>query len=85
MGLWANNFDTNQFMVHMPTGDLVIMIDILEDYTNVPNNPHHRDPLPLIDYMTVMGLAGPSKIGGSKPVRRFAIYIALDAGSNAIS
>ena len=39
----------------MPTGDLVITTDMLEDYTQVPNNPHHRDPLPLIDYMTVMG------------------------------
>ena len=43
------NFDTNQFMVHMPTRDLVINVDMLEDYTHVPSNPHHRDPLPLID------------------------------------
>jgi len=77
------NFDTNQFMVHMPTGDIVITLNILEDYTHVPSNPHHRDPLPLIDYMTDRGLAVPSKIGGSKPVLRFAISIALDAGSNA--
>ena len=49
------NFDTNQFMVHMPTGDIVITLNLLEDYTHVPSNPHHRDPLPLIDYMTVMG------------------------------
>jgi len=49
------NFDTNIFMVHVPTGDLVITIDMLEDYTHVPSSPHHREPLPLINYMTVMG------------------------------
>jgi len=49
------NFDTNQFMVHMPTGDLIITVDMLEDCTQVPSNTHHRDPLPLIDYMIVMG------------------------------
>ena len=27
------NFDTNQFMVHMPTGDLVTTVDMLKDYT----------------------------------------------------
>jgi len=42
-------------MVHMPTRDLVIIVDMLEDYTQVPSNPHHRDPLPLINYMTFMG------------------------------
>ena len=42
-------------MVHMPTGDLVITIDMLEDYTHIPSNPHHHDPLTFIDYMTVMG------------------------------
>ena len=49
------NFDTYQFMVHMPTGDIVITLNLLEDYTHIPSNSHHRDPLPLIDYMTVMG------------------------------
>jgi len=39
----------------MPTGDLIITVDMLEDYTQVPSNTHHRDPLPLINYMIVMG------------------------------
>ena len=39
----------------MPTGDIVITLNLLEDYTRVPSNLHHRDPLSLIDYMTVMG------------------------------
>ena len=37
-------FDTNQFMVHMPTRDLVITVDMLGDYIQVPSNPHHCDP-----------------------------------------
>jgi len=28
---------------------------MLEDYTQVPSNPYHSDPLPLIEYITVMG------------------------------
>ena len=67
----------------MPTGDIVIMLPLLEEFTHVPCNPHHSDPLPLIDYMTVMGLAVQNKIGGSKPVLHLETYIALIAGFNA--
>ena len=49
------NFDTNQFGVHLPTGDIVITLALLEEFAHVPSNPHHRNLLPLIDYMTVMG------------------------------
>jgi len=49
------NFDTYQLLVHMPTGDIIVTLLLLEELTHVPCNPHHSDPLPLIDYMTVMG------------------------------
>jgi len=49
------NFDTYQILVHMPTGDIIITLPLLEKFTHAPCNPHHCDPLPLIDYMTVMG------------------------------
>jgi len=49
------SFDTYQFMVHMPTGDIVITLNLLEDYTHVLSNSYHRDPLRLIDNMTIMG------------------------------
>ena len=49
------NFDTNQFLVHMPAKNIVITLALLEEFIHVPSNSHHRDPLPLIDYMTVMG------------------------------
>jgi len=49
------NFDTYQFTVHMPLGDIFITIPLLEEITHVPSYPQHSDPLPLIDYMTIMG------------------------------
>jgi len=47
------DFDNHQ--VHLPTWDIIVTIDMLEDYIQVPSNPHHSDPLPLIEYMTTMG------------------------------
>ena len=41
-------------MVHLATGDIIVTVDMFEDYTQVPSNPHHSDPLPLIEYMTIM-------------------------------
>jgi len=41
------DFDNHQFTVHLPTGDIIVTVDMLEDYTQVPSNPHHSDPLPL--------------------------------------
>ena len=49
------NFDTYQLTVHMPTGDIFITLPLLEELTHVPCYPHHSDPLPLIDYMSIMG------------------------------
>jgi len=49
------NLDTHQFTVHLATGDIIVTVDMLEDYTLVPSNPHYSDPLPLIEYMTMMG------------------------------
>jgi len=47
------DFDNHQ--VNLPTWDIIVTVDMLEDYTQVPSNPHHSDPLPLIEYMTTMG------------------------------
>ena len=44
-----------QFTVHMPTGDLLVTLPLLEEVTTVPSITQHSEPLPLIDYMTVMG------------------------------
>ena len=31
------DFDNHHFTVHLPTGDLIITVDMLEDYTQVPS------------------------------------------------
>jgi len=49
------NLETHQFTVHLATRDTIVIVDMLEDYTQVPSNPHHSKPLPLIEYMTMMG------------------------------
>jgi len=48
------NFDTNQFTVHMPTGDLIIAL-ICWRTTHKSPATHSIATLPLIDYMIVMG------------------------------
>ena len=68
----------------MPTGDIVITLALLEEFTHVPCNAYHRDPLPLIDYMIVMEAAVQNKIGGLKPVLHSETYITLVARFNAI-
>ena len=37
------NFDTYQILVHIPTGNIIITLLLLE-LTHVPCNPHHSDP-----------------------------------------
>ena len=49
------DLETHQFTVHLVNWDIIVSIDMLEDYTQVPNNPHHGDPFLLIEYMTIMG------------------------------
>ena len=49
------NVHTYQFTVHMPLGDLFITLPLLEEMTSVPSITQHSDPLPLIDYMSIMG------------------------------
>jgi len=51
----------------------------------VPSNPHHSDPLPLIEYMTIMGARCTEQDRRLKAVLLLGTYIALDVGSNATS
>ena len=74
------NLDTHQFTLHLATGDIIVNVDMLEDYTLVPNNPHHSDPLPLIEYMTMMGARCTEQIEGSKlvPLSQHTLCWTLD-------
>ena len=79
------DLDTHQFTVHLATGDIIVTVDMLEDCTQVPINPHYSDPLPLIEYMTMMGARCIEQDRGSKSIPLFLTYIALDTGSNTTS
>ena len=50
----TKDLDAHQFTVHQ-LGDIIVTTDMIEDYTQVPSNPRHSEPLPLIEYMTIMG------------------------------
>jgi len=50
------DLDHHQFTVHFETGDIMVTIDIIEDYTQVSSSPLHTEPLPLIEYMSIMGV-----------------------------
>jgi len=50
------NHDMYQFVSHMPFGDIFVTIPLIAEVTNVPSYPHHTEPLPLIDYMPIMGI-----------------------------
>jgi len=49
------NLDLNQFIVHLDHGDLLVTIETIEEITQVPSPPQQIAPLPLIEYMTLMG------------------------------
>jgi len=49
------DLNAHQFTVHLETGDVIVTTDMIEDYTQVSNNSHHSEPLPLIEYITIMG------------------------------
>jgi len=45
----------HQFTVHFDTEDIIVKVDMIEDYTQIPSAPRHNEPLPFIEYMTIMG------------------------------
>ena len=38
------DLDAHKFTVHLEIGDIVVTTDMIEDYTQVPNKPHHSEP-----------------------------------------
>ena len=50
------NHNTHQFTVHMPFGDIFVTIPLISETTDIPIHPHYTDPLPLVDYMPLMGV-----------------------------
>ena len=58
--------DHQTFTVHFESGDIVVNVNSLEIVTHVPCPPRHDDPLPLIEYMTIMGVRCEEKDHGLK-------------------
>jgi len=50
------NHDLLTFIVHFDSGDLVVNINTIEMITQIPCPPQYDAPLPLIEYMTVIGV-----------------------------
>ena len=42
------DLDHHQFNVHFDTGFIMVIVDMIEDYTQVPSSPPHNEPLPLM-------------------------------------
>jgi len=63
--------DLYQFIVHFSSGDLVVNINIIEKITQIPCPPQHVAPLPLIDYMFIMGVRCQEKDRGLKASTTF--------------
>jgi len=57
-GIDASTIDLifNQFVVHFNTGDLLVTLDTIAEVTQISSLPQHTAPLPLIDYMAIMGV-----------------------------
>ena len=50
------NRNTQQFTVHMPFGDIFVTVPFIAEITDIPVHPHCTGPLPLVDYMSIMGV-----------------------------
>jgi len=48
--------DLCTFIVHFDSGDFVVNINMIEMVIQIPCPPQYDVPLPLVDYMTVMGV-----------------------------
>jgi len=65
------NHDTYQFVSHMPFGDILVTLPLLAHITHVPIFHHPSDPLPLIDYLTIMGVRCTTQDRGLKAQSTF--------------
>ena len=42
------NLDHHQFTMYFDTGDIIVTVDMIEDYTQVPSAPQTVSPFPLL-------------------------------------
>ena len=68
--------------MHFDTSDIIVTVDMIEDYTQVSSLPQHSEPLPLIEYMVIMGARCKEKDHWLRLALPSAVSIALDDGFN---
>ena len=56
LGIDVATIDHDYFVVHLNHGDFEFTRDTIEEVTQIPSSPQHVAPLPLIEYMTLMGV-----------------------------
>ena len=84
LGIDIETIDHDHFVVHFAHGDLAVTRDTIEAVTQVPSPPQHVATLPLIDYLTLMGVRCTELDMVFEQISYFVTFIALDVGSNAI-
>ena len=63
--------DPYQFVSRMPFGDIWVTLPLLEQITHAPIISQLSDPLPLIDYLTIMGVRCTTQDRGLKAQSTF--------------
>ena len=56
LGINVITIDHDHFVVHLDYRDLEITRGTIEEVTQISSSPQHVAPLPLINYMTLMGV-----------------------------
>ena len=56
LGIVVTTIDHDHFIVHLDQGDLEVTGGTIEEATQISSSPQHAAPLPLINYMTLMGV-----------------------------
>ena len=54
LDLTTINLNQHQFMVHFDSSDLLISVDYIHEFTQLPIHPNQSTQLALIDYMPLM-------------------------------
>ena len=57
--------------MHFDIGDIIVTVDMIEDYIQVPSSRQPNEPLPLIEYMAIMGARCTKQIRGLKASTTF--------------
>ena len=84
MGINVAAIDHDHFVVHLDHGDLEVTWVTIEEATQIPSSPQHTAPLPLIDYMTLMGVRCTELDHGVRENTTFRNSHCVNVGSNAI-